>query len=87
METKNKDFTPPLRQADVSGSGIKWMLFFSGGSQSNYDRFYMAFICGIRVEKHTFRGGVKYAIGNIDDAKEKYKTEQELLNAMITHDR
>ena len=63
---------------------IEWKLFFSGGSLTNYERFYMAHINGIRVEKHSFRGGVKFAIGNIDEAKETYKTERELLEAMIT---
>ena len=34
-----------------------------------------------RVEKHASNRGVRFAIGNIDEAKKKYKTEAELLEA------
>jgi ferritin len=37
----------------------------------------------MRVEKHSSSRGVKYAIGNIDEAKTKYKTEKELIDACL----
>ena len=71
-----------LNKTDVSGSGIDWKCFFSGGNAVNYECFYKAEINGKRVEKHTFRGGVNFSIGNIDLAKQKFKTEEELLKAI-----
>jgi hypothetical protein len=61
---------------------IKWEYFFGGGTMPNQEHYYRAVINGIRVEKHTFRGGVEYSIGNMDEAKIKYKTEKELLEAI-----
>jgi hypothetical protein len=70
-----------LRKGDVSGSGIDWQYFFGGSSGRTFDRYYKAEINGKRVEKHASNRGVKYSIGNIDEAKKKYKTEQELSDA------
>lgn len=62
---------------------INWQYFFGGGNVRNFDRYYKAEINGKRVEKHVSNKGVKYAIGNIDEAKEKYKTEEQLLAACV----
>lgn len=72
---------PALHKDDVSGSGIDWKYFFGGSSGRTFDRYYKAEINGKRVEKHASNRGVKYAIGNIDEAKKKYKTEKELSEA------
>lgn len=61
---------------------ISWEKFFSGGSLYNYHCYYKAFINEIRVEKHTFKSGVEYSIGNMDNAKIKYKSEKDLLEAL-----
>ena len=70
-------------QTAVIGSGIYWKYFFGGSSVLTYDRYYKAEINGKRVEKHVSNRGVKYSIGNIDEAKEKYKTENELSDACL----
>lgn len=61
---------------------IEWKYFFGGHSGRTFDRYYYAEINGVRVEKHGSNKGVKFSIGNMDKAKVKYKTEQELLAAM-----
>lgn len=57
---------------------IQWQYFFGGSIGRSYDRYYKSEINGIRVEKHVSNRGVKYAVGNIDKAKVKYKSESEL---------
>ena len=83
MEQKLDNTENPQHDAKlpVSGSGIDWQYFFGGSSGRTYDRYYKAEINGKRVEKHASNRGVKYAIGNIDEAKKKYKTEKELSEA------
>ena len=66
-----------------SGSDIDWKYFFGGSSGRTFDRYYEAEINGKRVEKHTSNSGVEYSIGNMDKAKKKYKTEGELLAAVL----
>lgn len=61
-------------------SKINWIYFF-GGSGEHY---YKSEINGIRVEKHEFRGGCRYSIGNIDLAKQKFKSESELIKSLKT---
>ena len=59
--------------------------YFFGGSGHGgrvFDRYYEARIDGIRVEKHANNKGVKFSIGNIDDAKIKYKSEGDLIKAV-----
>ena len=80
-KAKIKNVKPLLQQANVSGSGIDWEYFFGGSSGRTFDRYYKAEINGKRVEKHASNKGVKFAIGNIDEAKKKYKTEAELSEA------
>ena len=63
---------------------IEWQYFFGGCFGKSYDRYYKAIINGVQVEKHAFNNGVRFAIGNIDKAKKKYKTETELLAALPT---
>ena len=72
---------PASCQTAVSGSGIDWKYFFGGSGGRTFDRYYKAEINGKRVEKHASNRGVKYSIGNIDEAKKKYKTEKELSEA------
>jgi len=69
-------------QTAVSGSVIDWQYFFGGGTMPYQEHYYKATVHGLRVEKHTFRGGVEYSVGNMDEAKKKYKTEKELLDAI-----
>ena len=80
-KSKIENSQPTLQQHNVSGSGIDWQYFFGGSGGRTYDRYYKAEINGKRVEKHASNRGVKYAIGNIDEAKKKYKTEKELSEA------
>lgn len=61
---------------------IDWQYFFGGGTISHQQHYYKAEINGQRVEKHTFKGGVEFSIGNMDEAKKKFKTETELLAAL-----
>lgn len=77
----NKVESPHLHKTDVSGLGIYWEYFFGGSSGRTFDRYYKSEINGKRVEKHASNRGVKYSIGNIDEAKKKYKTETELSEA------
>lgn len=74
----NNDNSALLSNSD---SSIDWKYFFGGSSGRTFDRYFKAEINGKRVEKHSSNRGVKYAIGNIDEAKKKYKTETELLEA------
>jgi len=50
METKNKDFTPPLRQTDVSGSYDKG-IHLDWWNDKNTDRFAMLKKYGYQDEK------------------------------------
>lgn len=76
-----------LQNATVSGSGIEWTYFFGGSGGNTFDRYYSADVNGKRVEKHASNRGVRYAIGNIDEAKVIYKTESELKAACCLPDR
>lgn len=61
---------------------IEWKYFFGGHCGKSFDRYYYAEINGVRIERHRSNRGTRYAIGNIDKAKKKYKTEDHLLNAV-----
>jgi hypothetical protein len=62
---------------------IKWRYFFGCSYSSNgFDRYYKAEINGVAVEKHCTKNTTRYCIGNMDEAKKKFKTESELLNAL-----
>ena len=62
---------------------INWEYFFGGSSNGGkiYDRYYKSEINGKRVEKHASSKGIRYAVGNIDEAEVKFKTESELIKA------
>ena len=62
---------------------IDWQYFFGISATKSCSHFYKAIINGQRVEKHSSKHGNKYAIGNIDYAKVKYRTETELLEACL----
>ena len=64
---------------------IEWKYFFGGCCGTSYDRYYKAEINGIRVEKHASNNSVKFSIGNIDKAKIKYKSEEQLITALNTN--
>lgn len=66
---------------------INWQYFFGGHGKAGktYWRYYKAEIDGQRVEKCASNTGVKYSIGNMDEAKEKYKTEEELIESVKKH--
>lgn len=81
-QDNNNPQSPALRKTAVSSSGIDWKYFFGGGIIPNQHHYYKSCINGIRVEKHEFKGGIEYSVGNMDEAKIKYKTEIELLNAV-----
>jgi hypothetical protein len=64
--------------------GVNWKYFFGGsGSGHTFDRYYTQELNGVRVEKHVSNKGVKYSIGNIDEAKKKFNTEDELIKHLI----
>lgn len=65
----------------MDNNKIEWKYFFGGSSGNSFDRYYKAEINGKKVEKHASNHGVSFAIGNIDKAKKKFKTEKELLEA------
>jgi len=60
---------------------IDWKYFFGGSAGKSYFRYYKAEINGIRVEKYCSSHSPRYCIGNMDNAKKKYKKEEELINA------
>lgn len=66
----------------MSKQTIEWKYFFGGSSGFTFDRYYYAEINGQRVERHASNLRVEYAIGNINKAKKKYKTEQQLITAI-----
>ncbi len=63
---------------------INWQYFFGGHGKGGkiFHRYYKAEINGVRVEKHGSHKGTEYSIGNMDKAKIKYKTEEELIKAV-----
>ncbi len=61
---------------------FKWEYFFGGGVIGHQQHYYKCEVNGKRLEKHTFRGGVEYSIGNMDESKKKFKSEKELLQAI-----
>ena len=62
--------------------GINWQYFFGVGKIGHKRRYYKSEINGIRVEKSQSVRITEYSIGNMDEAKEKYKTEEELIEAV-----
>jgi hypothetical protein len=72
MAEKYKTVTP----------SIKWKYFFGGTCGRTFDRYYKAEILGVTVERHGSNKGVEFAIGNIDDAKVKFKKEWDLFLAV-----
>lgn len=78
----NSVLSEPLQQCNVVGSAFNWEYFFGGGKIPYQEHYYKCEVNGKRLEKHTFRGGVEYSVGNMDKAKKKYKTEKELLQAI-----
>lgn len=58
---------------------IKWKYFFGGGIIGQQHHFYKSEINGVRVEKRVSPRGTVYSIGNIDEAKKRFKTESDLL--------
>lgn len=61
---------------------IKWQYFFGGRCEKQFDRYYESDYRGMRVEKHCSNMKTEYAVGNIDKAKKKYITEEELIAAI-----
>ena len=57
---------------------IDWKYFF--GTPGH--RYYYSIINGVRVEKYCGKKCTEYAIGNIDEAKKKYKSEVELTKRL-----
>lgn len=78
--------TVPLNPLNLQTSAgpIKWEYFFGGTSGSTSTRFYFATINGLRVEKRwNSPGSLSYSIGNYDKAKKKFRTEAQLLKAIV----
>jgi hypothetical protein len=63
--------------------GVKWEYFFGAKRGKKFDRYYEAVINGVKVERHDCNIGRTYSIGNMDQAKVLYKTEEELIRAII----
>lgn len=61
---------------------IHWQYFFGGKGERTFNRYYKAEIDGLRVEKHESNRGTEYSIGNMDEAKIKYKSIEKLLIAV-----
>jgi hypothetical protein len=60
---------------------MEWQYFFGGGGGNTYDRYYKSNYKGIEVEKHASNNVPnRYAIGNIDNANEIFKSELDLMN-------
>ncbi len=68
---------------------IDWKYFFGGSSNNgkSFQRYYKSEINGLRVERCCSHKGTKYCIGNMDEAKVKHNSEEELLSevAIITN--
>lgn len=62
-------------------SKIEWKYFFGWHADegNRFARHYFSEINGIRLEKKSTHRKTEYCVGNIDEAKTKYKTEEELL--------
>lgn len=77
----------PLNLQTLSDK-IEWQYFFGGQAttttgQVKHTRFYFATVNGLRVEKRwSSPNKHSYTIGNYDKAKKKYRTEQELIDAL-----
>ena len=85
IETTNeniKDMAEDNLKHESPTNAIDWHYFFGGGAIPHQHHYYKSDINGLRVEKHTFNGRVEYSIGNMDNAKIKFKTEKELLDAI-----
>jgi len=54
---------------------MEWKYFFGTPGY----RYYHSEINGVRVEKLSTKQGNYYSVGNIDNAKKRYKTEEELI--------
>lgn len=61
---------------------IEWKYFFGGSGGKNFDRYYFAIIDGVRIERHDSNKGRRYSIGNMDEAKQTYESEDKLLDAL-----
>lgn len=60
---------------------LSWQNFFGGGMGRNSVRYYKTEINGKRCEMRENYAGKKFSIGNFDEAKKKYNSEEELIKA------
>lgn len=60
---------------------IKWKYFFGWRAGRRFANHYKARVNGKDVERCGSHRGRWYSIGNIDESKKKYKTEEELIKA------
>ncbi len=67
---------------DGDTNEIKWNYFFGSTNGNCFIRYYSAKINGIVCEKCGTNNSTRYSIGNFDEAKKKYKTENELIEAI-----
>jgi len=58
---------------------MEWHYFFGSSGCGTFGRYYKSFIGGVRVEKCATNKGTTYSVGNHDEARKKFKTEEELI--------
>jgi hypothetical protein len=84
MEPSKHELSSDTQSCKGGVIGIPWD-YFSGGSSHGgkmYDRYYKAFIDGVRVEKWASNRGIKYCIGEFADDVNTYLSEDDLIEAV-----
>jgi hypothetical protein len=84
MEPTKQNSTTETQSCKGGFIGISWDYFHGGSSHGGkmYDRYYKAFIDGVRVEKWASNRGVKYCIGEMVGDVNTYLSEEDLLDAV-----
>lgn len=57
---------------------MEWQYFFGSSGRGTFSRYYKSFIGGVRVEKCATNKGTLYSVGNYDEARKKFNTEEDL---------
>lgn len=58
---------------------INWQFYFSGKDKRNRNMYFFGFVNNQRVEKHVYKGGVRFLIRDIGKLPTYCKTEDELI--------
>ena len=84
MNTENQKSSSETPSSQGGVIGISWEYFFGGSAKNGkvWDRYYKAFIDGVRVEKWASNNRPnRYCVGEFVDDVNTYLNEQELIEA------